>query len=392
MLYPVRSVSLVMPFVVLLAGLACERRQPEEWTRFSDSSGIVIARTRVSDQPLGWRLERIGSLAGIDLAGAPQGPRELLAVGSDGSIHVLDALRGQVRAFGADGEDRGIYGSPGEGPGELLTPVNIFRGRGDTIAVFDVGKRRLVRFDGDGVSVPSPPGGISYTGPRIRSLDAGLAYNSFRFEDAPTMSLILSAGGHPRTLISHTQPRTRVVELAGCPAPISRGPLFSPKLVWNANDKRLVAGVGSEYAIWVFESGAPVLRIERDVLPVEVSEGIVRDELGVGTQMVTPLGRCHIPADMIRREFGYSEHLPFFDEVIVSPLGRVWIQRPQGFGKFLVDVFERNGEYLGTLPPGTPFPAAFTDANGREVVVVITEAELGSKNLVLFELVRSGVP
>lgn len=52
--------------------------------------------------------------------------------------------------------------------------------------------------------------------------------------------------------------------------------------------------------------------------------------------------------------------LPALDRLAVTPGGRVWARRAALRGEeAAIDVLDATGEYLGTLPPGAPFPIAF---------------------------------
>jgi hypothetical protein len=52
--------------------------------------------------------------------------------------------------------------------------------------------------------------------------------------------------------------------------------------------------------------------------------------------------------------------MPAIGAVALDPRGRVWIQRGRVPGEEVpTDVFTLEGDYVGTLPAGSPFPIVF---------------------------------
>lgn len=73
---------------------------------------------------------------------------------------------------------------------------------------------------------------------------------------------------------------------------------------------------------------------------------------------------------------GMAATLPAIRQVRVGPDGSLWVQRFAVKGDTaLVDVFEPDGTYAGTLPEGTLFPAAFLP-NGDPVFVARDDLDL----------------
>jgi hypothetical protein len=76
-----------------------------------------------------------------------------------GRLVVLDRSPRAVRIFGPDGTHLHAFGARGQGPGEIAMPWAGFPYPGDSVAVLDLGNRRISIFDGDGRygrSVPVP--------------------------------------------------------------------------------------------------------------------------------------------------------------------------------------------------------------------------------------------
>ena len=63
---------------------------------------------------------------------------------------------------------------------------------------------------------------------------------------------------------------------------------------------------------------------------------------------------------------GHAEYLQAVTGVVVSPGHDVWVRRGTlADEESLIDVFGPDGEYRGTLPPDSPFPARFAGPGPR---------------------------
>ncbi len=71
----------------------------------------------------------------------------------DGTLLIADGGSREVRWYGADGEPVRAVGRRGEGPGEFGGPLSLLPWPGDTVAVLDLGQRRLTLLDASGVVV-----------------------------------------------------------------------------------------------------------------------------------------------------------------------------------------------------------------------------------------------
>ena len=74
-----------------------------------------------------------------------------VALNPENELYILDATRGRIHKFGADGEKTGVFGRYGAGDGEFDTDASDIAvdGRGNVL-VADTGNHRIVRFDGTG--------------------------------------------------------------------------------------------------------------------------------------------------------------------------------------------------------------------------------------------------
>lgn len=88
----------------------------------------------------------------------PQGHDRALrvAVNSQNELYVLDAQRGRIHHFDADGKALRVFGRYGAGDGEFdLDASDIAIDAGDNVLIADTGNHRLVQFDGGGTFIRS---------------------------------------------------------------------------------------------------------------------------------------------------------------------------------------------------------------------------------------------
>jgi len=143
----------VIGLISTLPSCDATRTEPRQFVE-RDSSGITIVEAgspigvwSVAEEPL----VRIGSLDADstqildDVAFAASLP--------DGGVIVADAGLKEIRSYGADGQHRAVFGSPGEGPGEFAVIASAILIDPDTVIVFDPRLRRLTWVPLDG-SVP----------------------------------------------------------------------------------------------------------------------------------------------------------------------------------------------------------------------------------------------
>jgi hypothetical protein len=104
--------------------------------------------------------------------------------------------------------------------------------------------------------------------------------------------------------------------------------------------------------------------------------------------MMSSAGRCAVSADEAAERVGFARHAPHIADIAIARDGHVWVKRrtPQPRA-FFVDVFSIDGVYLGTLPAGAPFPAAF---RGNDEVVTVEQDSLDLPHIIVHRIVRSG--
>jgi hypothetical protein len=103
--------------------------------------------------------------------------------------------------------------------------------------------------------------------------------------------------------------------------------------------------------------------------------------------MMSSAGRCAVSADEAAERVGFAPQAPHIADIAIARDGHVWVKRrtPQP-GEFLVDVFSMDGVYLGTLPAGAPFPAAF---RGNDEIVNVEQDSLDLPHIIVYRIGRS---
>lgn len=138
------------------------------------------------------------------------------------------------------------------------------------------------------------------------------------------------------------------------------------------------------YAVRVYDDGqlaavwrrdVPVIRATLDLAAWEVAEGDSLRAFG-----------CTVPADEAATTIGYAETVPVVRGLTIAPDGGLWILRTtETPGEHVVDVFDPTGAYVGTLPPGSPFP---TDFRAPDEIVTVERDELDVPHVRVYRIVR----
>ena len=103
-------------------------------------------------------------------------------------------------------------------------------------------------------------------------------------------------------------------------------------------------------------------------------------------RVMTPAGERVCDADEVVEKRGFAAEVPPIAQVAISPAGEIFLQRwaPEG-GPRVIDVLSHEGEYMGTLPPGFPFPSAFLD---RDRIVRLERDEMDLTSVVVYRMSR----
>ena len=77
-------------------------------------------------------------------------------------------------------------------------------------------------------------------------------------------------------------------------------------------------------------------------------------------RMMGGAGRCAVSTREAAERVGYAELVPYVKDLVLARTGELWVLRRTPEPRITrIDVFSPEGEYVGTLPAGSPFPATF---------------------------------
>ena len=404
---PAARAGLLLAFV-LPALAACGRGEAGVSRAVrTDSAGITLAVNDSADRPLAWTFVRRYTLGGEE-----SGPESFYgihprAIGSDAlsNLYVLDGGNMRVLVFDSSGTFVREQGGKGGGPGELQFP-GFLEVRADGVAgVYDHSREGLVRWSAAGE--PLPVEQIAATGGPPPQLMRAVANGRVVHVDdygepgSKTRRSVLelrrggggdgaATGERPPavTLAALERPSAAMHMYKSCTSRLgmSLGPIFEPELVWTAEGGRVFVARDTSYAVDVHDGDRLLLSIRRATAARRATPEMARADLGEGMQVRFGGGECTIdPGEMIEAR-GVAPVLQPIDRITVAPDGTVWVTRGSVKGEpRIVDVFDAEGEYLGTLPAGSPEPAAFL-ANGD--LVAIEKDDLDVERIAVYRVSR----
>lgn len=336
--------------------------------------------------------EVFGRIASLDLDGR-------------GRLLVLDAHAREVRVFSGAGEHLASFGGHGGGPGEFQS-ADFLRATPDGhVVVRDQAAARFSVFDSDG----------NYLGGWPRA--TGFGTNAPFYVDGhgrvinPSLTdrlLVYGLDGTPPDTIpipgvGYEAPRLEVVVSGGTAwydIP------FMPGESWTiARDGRIVTGVSNLYAVDLRDPNGPVLRIERRVEPVPVTDG----EASQARDQVTRSIRASNDPNWRWRGPDIPATKPMFQDLRAGLDGTVWVFR-EGLSNeepnpnwdpgqpmmgaqtlwvapVIADVFDSDGRYLG--PVEIPRNVAWAYPHpvlSKEMVWAATIHEAGFPQVVRYDI------
>lgn len=358
-------------------------------TERTDSAGLAVVTNHGSDRPLDWRFERV-----LDLGGDADGPAAFhrvhdTSIGTDaaGRLYVLDAGNYVVTVFDSAGNALRQMGRQGGGPGELRFPSDLGVGDDGSVAIWDYDAGGFVRFAPDGTVLPT----VTVAAPLQRKLAVledrllgAFAWSGAIAQDDESVTrLIAVAGADTVELVRAPEPEPALVELS-CMR-FAMPPFLSPGIVWAAHGDRVIARTTAEYSIAVYDAAGRQSAIWRRDLPL-IPSTIPLAAAEVGSDSLRMLGGCAVSAEEAAERLGYATYAPHIQNLALARDGHVWVRRRTDQpNAFVIDILSSDGEYIGTLPAGSPFPAAF---RGTDEIVTVERDSLDVPHVVVYRIVR----
>ena len=349
-----------------------------------------------TDRELDWDFVREFALGSIE------GPDALfevddwsITISDDGTFTVLDKGNRRIARFDRNGAFIGAFGSGGRGPAEFGYPVAILGPRGDTIRVLDGPSSSYKIFAATGQFLGSEEAvgvvGLSREQRLLREATALKREVGYRAGEPTVSDQILLVRNPADTLLltELRKPAWTTFRVSDCRMEIPIPPLFEWELRWDASDN--VVAVNSEpgYVIQIFERGGIVARGTRPIEPAVVSRDLALQRIGQGSEVGVAGRRCRLdPLEELEGR-GYSEWRQIVSGIRVDAAGWIWVRRhaapPEDPDRLVIDVFDHEGAYHGTLRDDAPWPALVTR---DDRAVVLETDELDIQTFVVYRVER----
>jgi hypothetical protein len=367
-----------------------------------DSASVEIVISSAVDRPLEWALQRLFTLGCAD-----EGPESFSSVGianvgadDIGNLYVMDRHANRVVVFGPDGTHLRTMGSQGGGPGELQFPIGMSVSPDGVAAVFDIGKGALVPFGPVGealqqVQFPhsTEPGVLRHFARLEGGYMVAKGFGGPQGRDIELMGWRDDVASPDTIRLARLGLGTPEMVDFGC-VHLALQPLFTPLVQWDARYDRVAVVSTAEYVVNVYASDGVHLRsIRRNLAPTPATKALAITEAGPGLRMMGGAGRCEASAEEVVEGRGFADRVPAAADVRLAPTGELWVERYEPGARpdrrsGPVDVFDATGAYLGTLPPGTPFPLLLLPGNR---VAVSERDALDIERLVVMQIRREVV-
>jgi hypothetical protein len=396
-LAPASRATLLAAAATLLAA-ACSTGEKETVARAvrTDSAGVLIATNDSVDRPLGWRFEERFRVGGAD-----EGPEAFYnvwpaGIGADSldRLYVLDPGNFRVVVFDSTGTVVRTQGAKGGGPGELEFPAFLVVRAGGEVGVFDYSRRGLVRFSSDGAPLPlekvGADGGPPPDGLRAVSDGFVLARTDYGETTAKSQLLVLRDTVET-TLTAVERPVGALHMFKSCGGQLGMRlpPLFERRLVWAELGGRVAVAQGEGYVIDIYDDGRLTRSIRLTVRPQPTDEALARRELGEGMKVRFGGGECTIHPDEVIEVRGMEPTLQAVRTIVIGPDSSLWVERGRAKDDPpVVDVFSADGDYVGTLPAGSPMPALFLQSGDA---IALVEDDLDVQRIVACRIHRDEV-
>lgn len=357
----------------LFALAACAGTDNGTRVERADSAGVLLVTSTGEDRPLAWTFEPELVLGGEDFYRVS---RWNVDVGDRGVIHVLDREGKRVLRYEPDGTPLDALGGPGQGPGEMEWPNVLDVAPDGRVSVSDFGRGRVITWAADGSlleeDTEADPGSTfqRLADGEVRKIDEW-------GRDRSVARLVYVSTGGDTTRLAGVEWTGRPITLESCGMSFSgMAPVFTPSLRWDASGARIAVVAGPAYDVRVSDAAAPTLRVRRRLAPPPATRELALAELGEGMRVGTEGGvRVCEPAEVVEQR-GMADVVPLIEQVVVQPGGRLWVQRfVAGDDPGAIDVFESDGEYIGTLPAGMPLPIGFLP-DGRAMTAQTDELDV----------------
>lgn len=341
--------------LLLCAALgACARDRPDDpgVTR-ADSAGIRLISSSGPDRPLAWRLQEIDVLR--DSVGEPWlftavQPSRVLTDRA-GRTYVLER-EPAIRRFGRDGRYERSIGRAGGAPGEMRGPTALLQ-QGDTLAVLDLGRSAVVRWDPEFHPLNDLPlrGGLEGV-TKLAFRTGGVWVQRSRF-DGKTATEELFAdtlADAPLHRFDGDESQGRILRVCGDRLAFRQPVYFSPAMQWTNAGPRILVNLGPDYELKLYEGPRLIASIRRSIAMRAPTVDDVRRLYPEGLRFQFPGTECTVPLAELTQGATFAPLLPAVNGLALLSDATMWVRRSLAPERpVTLDVFGSDGAYAGTL-------------------------------------------
>jgi hypothetical protein len=379
-----KTVVMMVLTVALSGAAACEGAGRDDAVVTRDSAGIVVVRnTRPSRDTV--RLSAPAIRIGDDEAKTESVFREVHDVAFTGSGNIVVVDRGtRVVLFDSAGGSPRPIGREGSGPGEYRA-IRWALTRGDTIALWDVGQRRMHHFSESGESVGSLAMSDNGEGRMILPIADGWLDEGETGQYADTLparGFILRRGadGAIRDTVVPRYPipeiNMQVIDPKTGYRAMVNPPALSIPPAWTAEGRRIVWASATQPRIHVLSADGKVERIIE--LPYAASPTTDQHRDAFVATLADRYGFSAEAAAKTRATTTFTDTLPTITRVLLDDEGSIWAAgftatEPFSFVGPAWDVLDDEGRILRRVE----FPARFVlhaVRNGRALGIRTLES------------------
>jgi hypothetical protein len=320
----------------------------------ADSAGVRLVTSTGPDRELEWRLEQLDVLR--DSLGEPwlfTGIRPSRVITDRaGRTYVLEG-EPAIRRFGRDGQYERSIGRKGGAPGEMQFPMAL-RQQGDTIAVLDVVRNVLVRWD------PSfePVNDLRLEGALADAADLAFRFGGvwvlkrdYTAQNLSSSFYLDTAAAEPLLRVEQKVPSmVRASCSGGTSVAVALPPFFSPDIYFDVAGARVLANAGPSYDVHLYEGSRAIARVSRTLPTRAPTAEDVAKLYPNGFNVGAGGASCAFDMELLLKEAGVAEQMPFIHGLALLSDGTMWVQRSvRNESPVILDVFSSDGAYAGTL-------------------------------------------
>ena len=272
-----------------------------------------------------------------------------MAVDSQGNMFVVDSGNQRIQKYDEDGNYLLTIGRKGQGPGEFMSPYDIFLDAHENIYVSEGMKMHV--FDPKGNSIKDFVLSTFVLGYTIDLEGNIIAYGFVRAERAQNFEVMLI---NPEGKITKT-----IAEYPGMSMVSRKGTMFSfshsytSQLSFSPIEKKGVAyGYGLEYKLYLTDRTGETSLIIKKNEPAQSISRREKDKIITDFLENTAQEGREWPRDVVEEGANFPDHRPFFSDMASDDKGRIFVRRVKSVldesKEAEFDIFSADGYFLYT--------------------------------------------